>query len=353
MAGTAEFPFASSFPTGFGFRPTEEELITYYLKNKNVGKEYLVRFIKEIDLYKFDPEQLPEKSFIPSDNFEWFFFRANTSNTKRTTTTGCWKSTGKPRRIKARGTNELIGTRHIFVFHRGKGARAVKTNWVIHEYMLHPLADITSQPFIIIRLKENAEERHVCDQEDGQNSAIASHRTKKVTQVGAIREMNRGEQSICEPLGSCTQQPVDAYDDDDGENENLTQFVNSLIKDGSLDDDATSRICRSPLRSEVNKQSFESEFDVLMKLVSDDKKWEEMTSNNHFNRRNNKTRIVRTHQLQSGRFQLQGGYCCGDTNTNNTYGLIYVAVALLGIIMFAKMWCYTETDAEDWHEELY
>ena len=45
------------------------------------------------------------------------------------------------------------------------------------------------QPFIIIRLKENAEERHVCDQEDGQNSAIPSHRTKKVTQVGAIREV--------------------------------------------------------------------------------------------------------------------------------------------------------------------
>ncbi|XP_023521433.1 NAC domain-containing protein 40-like [Cucurbita pepo subsp. pepo] len=198
MAAIDEFPFLSSLPVGCGFRPTEEELITHYLKNKILGQEFLVRFIKEIDLYKFDPEQLPDKSYFPSSNFEWFFFRANTSNNKRTTATGGWRSTGDPRRIKARETNEVIATCHIYVFHRGKGGNAIKTNWVIHEYKLHTLTDITSQPFIIFRLKKNAEERHVSirDQEDGQNSTVASHRTKKVKRGGEIREVRVSDMNI-------------------------------------------------------------------------------------------------------------------------------------------------------------
>ncbi|XP_022936585.1 NAC domain-containing protein 96-like [Cucurbita moschata] len=329
MAATAEFPFASPFPTGFGFRPTEEELITYYLKNKNVGKEYLVRFIKEIDLYKFDPEQLPDKSYFPSSNFEWFFFRANTANNKRTTATGGWRSTGDPRRIKARETNEVIATCHIYVFHRGKGGNAIKTNWVIHEYKLHTLTDITSQPFIIFRLKKNAEERRVSirDQEDGQNSTVASHRTKKVKRGGEIREMNRDEQSICKPLGSCTQQPVNAYDDNgevnmqpiqlgDGDSAygNMTEFINkTVIWDDIFNYEVTPNMCGSLRRSEpqpglMYTQQSESQLDSLRNFVHDDKNWDEMTSNNQ--------------EWEGMYYQFQGGFS-SQTNSNTAFGLPY------------------------------
>ncbi|XP_022936620.1 NAC domain-containing protein 40-like [Cucurbita moschata] len=155
MAATAKFSYLSSLPAGFVFRPTVEQLITHYLKKKNDGNECVVSFIKEIDLYKFEPEQLPDKSFIPSDNFEWFFFRANTLVIERTTGTGSWKSSGDPRPIKARGTDEVIGSREIFVFHRGRGDKGVKTNWVIREYRLHPDTKIPSQhPFLIFKLKD-------------------------------------------------------------------------------------------------------------------------------------------------------------------------------------------------------
>ncbi|XP_023539601.1 NAC domain-containing protein 96-like [Cucurbita pepo subsp. pepo] len=329
MAAIDEFPFLSSLPVGCGFRPTEEELITHYLKNKILGQEFLVRFIKEIDLYKFDPEQLPDKSYFPSSNFEWFFFRANTSNNKRTTATGGWRSTGDPRRIKARETNEVIATCHIYVFHRGKGGNAIKTNWVIHEYKLHTLTDITSQPFIIFRLKKNAEERHVSirDQEDGQNSTVASHRTKKVKRGGEIREINRDEQSICKPLGSCTQQPVNAYDDNgevnmqpiqlgDGDSAygNMTEFINkTVIWDDIFNHEVTSNMCGSLRRSEpqpglMDTQQSESQLDYLRNFVHDDKNWDEMTSNN---------------QEWEGMYcQFQGGFS-SETNSNTAFGLPY------------------------------
>ncbi|KFK31456.1 hypothetical protein AALP_AA6G114100 [Arabis alpina] len=65
---------SSCLPPGFRFHPTDEELIDYYLKRKVEGLEIELEVIPEIDLYKFDPWELPEKSFLPNRDMEWFFF---------------------------------------------------------------------------------------------------------------------------------------------------------------------------------------------------------------------------------------------------------------------------------------
>lgn len=58
---------------GFGFRPTDVELVGYYLRNKILGKNELVeRAINEVNICSFDPWDLPGKlvSFFSSRNFE-------------------------------------------------------------------------------------------------------------------------------------------------------------------------------------------------------------------------------------------------------------------------------------------
>lgn len=58
-------------PAGFRFHPTDEELVMHYLCRKCAAQSIAVPIIAEIDLYKFDPWQLPGTYLL---NFFFFFF---------------------------------------------------------------------------------------------------------------------------------------------------------------------------------------------------------------------------------------------------------------------------------------
>ncbi|KAL3529419.1 hypothetical protein ACH5RR_008741 [Cinchona calisaya] len=58
-------------PPRFRFHPTDEELVNYYLKRKIQGKEIVPDIIPEVDLYKCEPWDLAEKSFLPGKDPEW------------------------------------------------------------------------------------------------------------------------------------------------------------------------------------------------------------------------------------------------------------------------------------------
>lgn len=46
---------------GFRFHPTDEELVGFYLRRKVEKKPLSVEIIKEVDIYKYDPWDLPSK----------------------------------------------------------------------------------------------------------------------------------------------------------------------------------------------------------------------------------------------------------------------------------------------------
>ena len=49
------------FP-GFRFHPTDQELLSFYLARKVEKKGFCIDIIKEVDIYKHDPWDLPSKS---------------------------------------------------------------------------------------------------------------------------------------------------------------------------------------------------------------------------------------------------------------------------------------------------
>ncbi|KAJ7949024.1 NAC domain containing protein [Quillaja saponaria] len=129
-----------SLPPGFRFHPTDEELVAYYLERKITGRTIELEIIPEVDLYKCEPWDLPDKSFLPSKDMEWYFYSPrdrkypNGSRTNRATKAGYWKATGKDRLVHSH--KRPVGTKKTLVYYRGRAPHGIRTNWVMHEYRL-------------------------------------------------------------------------------------------------------------------------------------------------------------------------------------------------------------------------
>ncbi|KAF9595859.1 hypothetical protein IFM89_005345 [Coptis chinensis] len=129
-------------PPGFRFFPTEVELISFYLRNKleGIGVEEFQRIIPVVDIYEFDPWDLPEISgeLCHGDPEQWFFFtprqerEARGGRPNRITNSGYWKATGSPGFVYS--NNRIIGVKKTMVFYKGKAPSGSKTNWKMVEY---------------------------------------------------------------------------------------------------------------------------------------------------------------------------------------------------------------------------
>lgn len=124
-------------PPGFRFHPTDDELVMHYLCRKCASLPLAVPIIAEVDLYKFDPWELPGMALYGEK--EWYFFSPrdrkypNGSRPNRSAGSGYWKATGADRPV---GTPRPVAIKKALVFYAGKAPKGEKTNWIMHEYRL-------------------------------------------------------------------------------------------------------------------------------------------------------------------------------------------------------------------------
>nr|ADK47979.1 NAC-like protein 5 [Crocus sativus] len=125
------------FPPGFRFHPTDEELVAHYLCRKCASLPLAVPIIAEIDLYKFDPWELP--GLASYGEKEWYFFSPrdrkypNGSRPNRAAGSGYWKATGADKPV---GLPKPVAIKKALVFYAGKAPKGEKSNWIMHEYRL-------------------------------------------------------------------------------------------------------------------------------------------------------------------------------------------------------------------------
>ncbi|KAL2622647.1 hypothetical protein R1flu_002852 [Riccia fluitans] len=144
VMGLAKGPAAQlHLPPGFRFHPTDEELVLHYLGPKAEACVFSLPVIADVDLYKHDPWDLPDKAIFGER--EWYFFSPrdrkypNGARPNRAAGSGYWKATGTDKpiyRTKDVKTPAKIGVKKALVFYKGRAPKGVKTNWIMHEYRL-------------------------------------------------------------------------------------------------------------------------------------------------------------------------------------------------------------------------
>ncbi|KAI4316687.1 hypothetical protein L6164_024642 [Bauhinia variegata] len=152
-------------PPGCRFYPSEEQLLCYYLTNKNANttrneNEYIhgCNLIRELDLYDHDPFELPATSCFSygygGRKRHWYCYTVSvvkeTRGKSRKVRGGFWRRRGRVRNVFTNGGNILVGTRTNFVFYLGNSLKkAVKTDLIIYEYAL---ADRLMASFVLCRV---------------------------------------------------------------------------------------------------------------------------------------------------------------------------------------------------------
>ncbi|XP_062192002.1 protein FEZ-like [Phragmites australis] len=130
---------------GFRFHPTDEELVSFYLKRKIQQKHISIELIRPLDIYKYDPWDLPK--LASTGEKEWYFYcprdrkYRNSVRPNRVTAAGFWKATGTDRPIYSTEGTKCIGLKKSLVFYKGRAARGMKTDWMMHEFRLPSLTD--------------------------------------------------------------------------------------------------------------------------------------------------------------------------------------------------------------------
>lgn len=148
----------------------------FYLRNQASSRPCPVSIIPEVDIYKFDPWELPEKAEFGEN--EWYFFSPrdrkypNGARPNRAAVSGYWKATGTDKAIYSGA--KYVGVKKALVFYQGKPPKGTKSDWIMHEYRLNESrsspnkqhgSSMRLDDWVLCRIYKKKNTARVCEEE--------------------------------------------------------------------------------------------------------------------------------------------------------------------------------------------
>ncbi|KAF3434818.1 hypothetical protein FNV43_RR21904 [Rhamnella rubrinervis] len=190
---------------GFRFHPTEEELLDFYLKNMVLGSRLRFDIIGFLNIYRYDPWDLPGMAKIGER--EWYFFvprdrkHGSGGRPNRTTEKGFWKATGSDRRIVSLSEpKRIIGLRKTLVFYKGRAPRGSKTDWVMNEYRLPDNCQMLKD-IVLCKVYRKATSLKVLEQRAAMEEEMKNLHASPVSPPSPLMDTF----SFCSPQGAADQ----------------------------------------------------------------------------------------------------------------------------------------------------
>lgn len=189
---------------GFRFKPTEEELIKFFLSKRVRGQPLTPNPILECDLYgQRSPWEIFDESANHHDDKNiWFCFtrlkKRSKKRVSRVAGSGTWHGEKSAKEIvdSKNNNNVVIGFKKTFTFKIKKK----KTDWIMHEFTLADHHEETSSEYVLCKIKKlKPKAVLVLDDEEEVEEEMASTSTEATTLLINNNINAAAEQGSVEP----------------------------------------------------------------------------------------------------------------------------------------------------------
>ncbi|CAH9108651.1 unnamed protein product, partial [Cuscuta epithymum] len=152
---------------GYRFRPTDLELVDYFLRGKIMGVPITHPIIHTINIYETHPRDILCKYGTVGEDACYFFVKQSRKRPSRKAGNGYWRASGSH---PVRAGKKEIGSKKTFAYHEGfqqkSGFKGLKTDWLMQEFTLN---HNTGDDYVLVKIyyhKKNGKENITYEEEE-------------------------------------------------------------------------------------------------------------------------------------------------------------------------------------------
>ncbi|CAL5192971.1 unnamed protein product [Lathyrus oleraceus] len=134
--------YVSQLPVGYRFDPTDDVLMSFYLRKKIYNQPLTLHGILQFDVFQTEPWMLPFDTRNSFSDRKYYFFDMRNHRFEnmdiRKAGNGEWRIVEKRREVSLKSLY-FIGRKNTFEYWKMEGTHAVKSEWMMEEFRISPI----------------------------------------------------------------------------------------------------------------------------------------------------------------------------------------------------------------------
>ncbi|XP_058742122.1 NAC domain containing protein 52-like [Vicia villosa] len=133
----------SQFRVGYRFDPTDDDLMSFYLRKKIFNQPLTFHGILQFDVFQTEPWRLPIDTRNSFSDRKYYFFDVRNGRFEnmdiRAAGNGEWRIVEKRKEVSLRRSRYFIGRKNTFEYWKMEGTQVVRSEWMMEEFHIKPI----------------------------------------------------------------------------------------------------------------------------------------------------------------------------------------------------------------------